>query len=54
MIKRTARIETGIWCREGEKRFLPLLHGGEKKLGVSTLQAAEPPYSANNGPIKQI
>ena len=38
-----------------ENTFLPLLHGGrvsEKSLGVSTLQAAEPPYSVNNDPIK--
>ena len=37
-----------------ETTFLPLLHGGrvsEKSLGVSTLQAAEPPYIVNNGPI---
>ena len=45
--------------RFGEERwdFLPSLHGrrvGEKSLGASTLQAAEPPYSVNNGPIKQI
>ena len=36
---------------------MPFLHGGrvsEKSLGVSTLQAAEPPYSVNNGPMKQI
>ena len=34
--------------------FLPLLHGGrvsERSLGVSTLQAAAPSYSVNNGPI---
>ena len=32
-----------------------LVHGGRvsgKSLGVSTLQAAEPPYSVNNGPMK--
>ena len=32
--------------------FVPLLQGGrvsEKSLGVNTLQAAEPPYSVNNG-----
>ena len=37
--------------------FLPLVHGGhvsENSLDVSTLQAAEPPYSVNNGPVKQI
>ena len=52
-LKKTARPETGIWGRE--KDFSPLLHRGrvcEKSLGVSTLQAAEPPYSVNNGPIK--
>ena len=40
---------------EGDGIFLPLVHGGgvsEKSLGVSKLQAAEPRYSVNNGPIK--
>ena len=35
--------------------FVPLLQRGcvsEKSSGVRTLQAAEPPYSVNNGPIK--
>ena len=41
----------------GVKRYKTfcLVHGGrvsEKSLGVSTLQAAEPPYSVNSGPIK--
>ena len=27
MIIRTARTETGIWCKEGWN-FLPLVHGG--------------------------
>ena len=39
-----------------EKVFLPLLHEErvcEKSWGVSTLRAAEPPFSVNNGPIKQ-
>ena len=37
--------------------FAPLLHGGrvsEKSLGVSTLQAAEPPHSVNNGPVSRL
>ena len=44
-IIKTARIETGIWCRE-RWDFLPIVHGGrvsEKSLGVSTLQAVELP-----------
>ena len=28
------------------------VQGGEQCSGVSTLQATEPPYSVNNGPIK--
>ena len=51
---RTARTEIGVCCRES-RDFLPILHGGrvsEKSLGVSTLQAVEPPCSVNNGPIK--
>ena len=35
------------------ENFVPLLQEGsvsENSLGVSTLQAAEPPYSVNNGP----
>ena len=54
LLIRTARTETGIWCKE-RWNFLPLVHGGrvgEKSLGINTLQAAEPPYSVNNGPIK--
>ena len=38
-----------------KSNFLPLGHGervGEKSLGVSTLQATEPPYSVKNGLIK--
>ena len=34
---------------------MPLLQGGrvsEKSMVVSTLQAAEPPYSVNNGRIQ--
>ena len=41
-ITRTARTESGIWCRE-RWDCLPLVHGGhfsEKSLSVSTLQAA--------------
>ena len=41
-IIKTARTETGIWCREGERwDLLPLVHGGhvsEKSLGVNTVQ----------------
>ena len=47
-------LKSGIWRRE-RKYSVPLLQGGhvtEKSLGVSTLQAAEPPYSVNNGAIK--
>ena len=53
---RTARTETGIWSERETGFFAPsFVHGGrvsEKRLGVSTLQVAEPPYSVNNGPMK--
>ena len=44
MLIKTARTETGVWCRE-RWDFLPLVHEGrasEKNSGISTLQAAEP------------
>ena len=51
------KIRMKLHVTDGIERwdFLPLLHAGrvsEKSLGVSTLQAAEPPYNVNNGPIK--
>ena len=38
-------------------KFMPLLQRGrfsEMSLGVSTLQAADPPYSVNIGPIGSL
>ena len=50
IIRTENRTETGIWCRERERwHFVSSLQGGrvsEKRLGVSTLQAAEPPYGS--------
>ena len=45
-------VMDGKKIRNVIRNFLPLLHEGrvsEKSLGVSTLQAAEPLYSVNDG-----